>query len=200
MTPNLILASGSSRRKKLLAILGIPFQVEVADIDETRLEKESPRGLVERLSNKKAMAIARGKRDVIVIGADTIVLLGDDILEKPTSEENAREMLTSLSGETHTVYTGVSIIRADRDQDRNHQVRFVEKTLVTFGEISDDHIDHYIQSGSPFDKAGGYGIQDDRGALFVERLNGDFYNVMGLPIFRLNQFLQSEFAILFAED
>ena len=198
MPSHLVLASRSPRRKRLLRILGIPFQVEIADIDEGRLEKESPPEFVDRLSAMKAGEIARRRDDVIVIGADTIVVLGEQILEKPTTTENAREMLRSLRSRTHTVLTGVTVCGSARGSGENIHRGFVEKTLVTFGDISDDQIDSYIASGSPFDKAGGYGIQDDRGALFVERIDGDFYNVMGLPIFRLNQLLRSEFASLFA--
>lgn len=210
MPSHLVLASRSPRRKRLLRILGIPFQVEIADIDEGRLEKESPPEFVDRLSAMKAGEIARRRDDVIVIGADTIVVLGEQILEKPITTENAREMLRSLRSRTHTVLTGVTVCGSARGSaggsaggsargsGENIQRGFVEKTLVTFGDISDYQIDSYIASGSPFDKAGGYGIQDDRGALFVERIDGDFYNVMGLPIFRLNQLLRSEFASLFA--
>jgi septum formation protein len=198
MSYKLILASRSPRRQQLLGILGIPFQIQIADIDESRMENESPSDMVARLSTEKATKIAEREKDVVVIGADTIVVLDERILEKPATPEDAREMLSSLSSKTHIVYTGVSVTESGENSVARRQLRFVEKTLVTFGEITDDQIDHYIASGSPFDKAGGYGIQDDRGALFVEKIDGDFYNVMGLPIFRLNQLLQSEFASLFA--
>jgi len=184
----------------LLRILEIAFEVEIADIDETRLENESPPNMVARLSKKKASEIAQRIGGVIVVGADTIVVLGDRILEKPRTHDEAAEMLKSLSGKTHTVYTGVSVIEAGPGSASNRHTGFVEKTLVTFGELSDNQINHYIKTGSPFDKAGAYGIQDDRGALFVEKIDGDFYNVMGLPIFRLNQLLHSEFASLIATE
>jgi len=200
MPVSLILASQSPRRKQLLSILGISFQIEFANIDESRLKNESPAELVARLSAEKAAKVAHRTDDVVVIGADTIVVLGEQILEKPATPEDAKEMLTSLSGKTHTVFTGVSVHVCTSDSSTDRRSGFVEKTLVTFGKLSDDQIDDYIASGSPFDKAGGYGIQDDRGALFVERIDGDFYNVMGLPIYRLNQLILSEFAFLFEAE
>lgn len=193
MSASLILASKSPRRQQLLQLLEIPFRVEIADTDEARLPGESPVNLVTRLAQEKAAIVGDREKDTIVIGADTIVVLRGRILEKPANAENAGEMLRSLRGTTHTVYTGVSV----RDPQTLLHTGFVEKTLVTFGEISDREINVYISTGSPFDKAGGYGIQDDRGALFVERINGDFYNVMGLPVYRLNQVLHTNFATLF---
>jgi septum formation protein len=193
MPDTLILASRSPRRENLLRLMGVPFRVELADVDESPLEGESPEEMVRRLAAEKARAVAVRNAAATVIGADTIVVLNDTILGKPTGDDQARQMLTALSAHTHDVYTGVAVYRAHPELITG----FVEKTRVTFGPLTDDDISEYIATGSPFDKAGGYGIQDDRGALFVEHIKGDFYNVMGLPVYRLNRLLRSEFPNLF---
>ena len=185
----LILASRSPRRQKLLGLLGIDFDVLPSDIHEHLDPSESPESAVTRLATEKAEPIAVKHPSSLVIGSDTIVVLDGAVLGKPDSAQHARAMLRSLSGRTHQVYTGVALVH----RESGKSVSFAEKTDVRFGELGDAEIDDYLAGGSSFDKAGSYGIQDDRGALFVEGIHGDFYNVMGLPVFRLNRVLQDEF-------
>jgi len=142
---------------------------------------------------EKARSAGERAENALVIGADTTVVLDGVILAKPGSPEEARKMLGHLSGRTHSVLTGVCIY----DTESGDQHTFVEATDVTFGELANELVEEYIASSSPYDKAGGYGIQDDRGMLFVERISGDFYNVMGLPVYRLNSVLRTHFSHLF---
>ena len=178
----LILASQSPRRRELLGLFRLPFTVRVADIDETMDPTLPPAREVARVSLEKARAVERGADDV-VIAADTIVVLGERLLGKPTSEAHAEEMLTALSGRTHQVMTGVTVLRGDR------AITATEITDIHFREISSREIRRYIATGEPMDKAGSYGIQGGA-ALFVEKLQGDYYNVMGLPVCRLLQMLR----------
>lgn len=177
----LILASQSPRRQELMKLIGIPFTVRVADIDET-LEDLSPELAVAQLSRKKAEA-ARHSPAETVIGADTVVVLDGKILGKPTDETDAFRMLRFLSGRCHQVMTGLTVLRGNRT------VSVTEVTEVRFRSLTDGEILQYIASGDPKDKAGSYGIQSG-GALFVEGINGDYYNVMGLPVCRLSQILK----------
>ena len=174
---NLILASQSPRRRELLGLTGLDFIVRVADIDETMDPEKAPFDEVARVSRMKAEAVARKPGDV-VIAADTIVVLGDRLLGKPKNEAQAEEMLTSLSGRAHQVMTGVTVLRGDR------AITATEITDIHFRELSTQEIRRYIATGEPMDKAGSYGIQGGA-ALFVEKLQGDYYNVMGLPVCRL---------------
>ena len=167
---------------------GARIQIRPADVRENRVDGESPHDLVQRLSALKARSLSASSPDALVLGADTVVVLRDQILEKPSTAEEAKEMLQSLSGRTHTVKTGVTLVHGATNRD----VSFVESTEVTFSKLTDIQIDDYIAGGSPFDKAGGYGIQDE-GALFVERIEGDFYTVMGLPLNRLQRVLYERF-------
>ena len=173
----LILASQSPRRRELLGLFRLPFTVRVADIDETMDPTLPPAQEVARLSLEKARAVERAEEDV-VIAADTIVVLGDRLLGKPKNEAQAEEMLTSLSGRAHQVMTGVTVLRGDR------AITATEITDIHFRELSTQEIRRYIATGEPMDKAGSYGIQGGA-ALFVEKLQGDYYNVMGLPVCRL---------------
>lgn len=173
----LILASQSPRRRELLGLFRLPFTVRVADIDETMDPTLPPAQEVARLSLEKARAVERAEEDV-VIAADTIVVLGDRLLGKPKNEAQAEEMLTSLSGRAHQVMTGVTVLRGDR------AITATEITDIHFRELSSREIRRYIATGEPMDKAGSYGIQGGA-ALFVEKLQGDYYNVMGLPVCRL---------------
>ena len=196
LTTPFILASRSPRRKKLLALLEIPFEVAAAEVREQRLPGESPRGMVSRLALKKACTIAKENPSSMVLGADTIVVVDDSILGKPATVEEAASMLSLLSGRTHTVMTAVAVVIAGASRTSVA----VESTDVTFALLSETEIDSYIRTSSPFDKAGAYGIQDDRGALFISGIKGDFYNVMGLPIHRLYNLLRSDFADLISES
>ncbi|MDX5982231.1 Maf family protein [Exiguobacterium profundum] len=169
-----ILASMSPRRTELLTKAGIKHEVIPSTVTEGTDGRETPSDYVARLAREKAMDVARQHRDAIVIGADTVVVLNDIILEKSTDREDAKRMLERLSGSTHEVLTGVSIIGATQDL-------FVTTTRVTFSEIPETWLADYLDSTEPYDKAGAYGIQGS-GGLFVEGIEGDFYNVVGLPI------------------
>lgn len=178
----LILASGSPRRKELLGLFGVPFTVHPADIDETMDPAWSAFDEVARLSREKALAVPREKGD-LVIAADTIVVCEGKVLGKPHTTVEAREMLTLLSGRDHQVMTGCTVLRGSIAET------FTEVTDLHFRPLSRKEIDRYIATGEPMDKAGAYGIQGGA-ALFCERMVGDYYNVMGLPVCRLGQVLR----------
>ena len=173
----LILASQSPRRKELLGLFHIPFTVRVADIDETMDAGKDPADEVARVSRAKALAVPRNNGDV-VIAADTIVVLDGKVLGKPTDNTHATAMLTALSGRDHQVMTGVTVLQGQTC------LTHTEITDVHFRPLSRQEIENYIATGEPMDKAGAYGIQGGA-ALFVEKLQGDYYNVMGLPVCRL---------------
>ncbi len=179
----LILASQSPRRKELLAYITPDFTIKVSEADETLDGSLSPEEAVKYLARIKGEAVAKDFGNDTVISADTIVVSDNTILGKPHSPEEAFAMLRRLSGRTHSVFTGVCVISHDK------KICFCEKTLVTFTELSDEEINAYIQTGEPFDKAGGYGIQG-KGSVLISSINGDYYNVMGLPVARLNRILK----------
>jgi septum formation protein len=180
MDKKLILASQSPRRKKLLEQLGFEFEIIPADInEEIDFYKYQPFQVAEKLAEEKAKYIATQINEpAYVIGADTIVVLDDVILNKPIDEQSAFDMLRLLSDNTHIVYTGISIV----ESITNRFVSKFQKTEVTFRKLEDKEILAYIASGSPMDKAGSYGIQDDFGAVFVSYITGCYYNIVGLPI------------------
>lgn len=178
----LILASGSPRRKELLGLFGVPFTIRAADIDETMDPDKPPFDEVARVSRRKALAAPREKDD-LVIAADTIVVCGGRVLGKPHSREEAIAMLTTLSGRDHQVMTGCTLVRGGDVQT------FTEVTDLHFRPLSQAEIARYVDSGEPMDKAGAYGIQGGA-ALFCEKIVGDYYNVMGLPVCRLGQALR----------
>ena len=178
----LILASASPRRKELLGLFGVPFVVRAADIDETMDPYKPPFDEVARVSCLKAQTVSRGPEDV-VIAADTIVVCEGRVLGKPHSEAEAAEMLQLLSGRDHQVMTGCTVARGSR------VCTFTEVTDLHFRELSDREIARYVASGEPMDKAGAYAIQGGA-ALFCQRMVGDYYNVMGLPVCRLGQVLK----------
>ena len=178
----LILASASPRRKELLGLFRIPFQIRVADIDETMDLSKLPFDEVARVSRLKAMATPRSQ-DEVVVAADTVVVCEGRVLGKPHSEEEAVSMLRLLSGRDHQVMTGVTVACADRYKT------FTEVTDIHFRELSDKEIHAYVATGEPMDKAGAYGIQGGA-ALFCSHMVGDYYNVMGLPVCRLGQLLR----------
>ena len=179
----LILASQSPRRKELLGLFHIPFTIAVADIDETMDPTKDPAWEVARVSRAKAMAIPREIEDV-VIAADTIVVLENTVLGKPKDEADAARMLQLLSGRDHQVMTGVTVLRGGK------ALTHTEITHIHFRPLSDAEIARYVASKEPMDKAGAYGIQGGA-ALFAEKMQGDYYNVMGLPVCRLWQMLQT---------
>jgi septum formation protein len=169
----LILASSSPRRAELLRAAGIEFAIRIPDIDETRLPDESPRNYALRLSREKAMAVP--KAEELVLGADTIVIINNEIAGKPADLDDARRMLNSLSGRRHEVLTAVTLIRGERVLSE------VESTLVSFYRMSEEEIEWYISTGEPMDKAGAYGIQG-YASRFVDRIEGNYSNVVGLPV------------------
>ena len=173
----LILASASPRRKELLGLFGIPFEIKVADIDETMDQNKAPFDEVGRVSRAKALAVPREGGD-IVIAADTIVVCQNKVLGKPHSQDEAKEMLRLLSGRDHQVMTGCTVLRGERSET------FTEVTDLHFRPLGEKEIEKYVASGEPMDKAGAYGIQGGA-ALFCEKMAGDYYNVMGLPVCRL---------------
>lgn len=181
----IILASQSPRRRELMEKLNIPFTVRVADIDETPDPNLTVREDLARLSRRKAEAVPRQPED-IVIAADTMVVLDGQELGKPKDRAEAEKMLTRLSGKTHQVMTGLTVLRGSK------QVTHVEVTEVTFRPLSPAEIRAYVDSGDCDDKAGAYGIQSG-GALFVEKICGDYYNVVGLPVCRLACILKEDF-------
>ena len=178
----LILASASPRRKELLGLFHLPFTIRVADIDETMDASRSPFDEVGRVSRLKAQAVPRQPED-IVIAADTIVVCEETVLGKPKTEAEAISMLQLLSGRDHQVMTGCTVLKGDRAET------FTEVTDLHFRPLSRKEIENYVASGEPMDKAGSYGIQGGA-ALFCERMSGDYYNVMGLPVCRLGQVLK----------
>ena len=186
--PTLYLASQSPRRAALVRLLGVrTIDILPSDLHEAMLAELSPAENVQRLAFDKAQHIAkmlveRRSAGGIVLGADTTVVLDGQMLEKPIDAEDAERMLSTLSGRTHTVYTGVSLVPVSPDAPSADAVTFVEATEVTFRHLTLSEIRDYVATGSPMDKAGAYGIQEDHGAVFVRRINGDYYNVVGLPI------------------
>jgi septum formation protein len=177
----LILASRSPRRKQLLEQIGLQFEVLESNTVEKWDSNLSPTENVRLISLHKAESIARQFYDAIIISADTIVSVDSKIFGKPTSSKDAAKMLLELSGRTHIVYTGYTILLPSQQRVVNE----VESTMVTFRNLTEKEIGDYVASGSPMDKAGAYGIQEDFGAVFVEKINGDYYNVVGLPLHKL---------------
>jgi septum formation protein len=177
-----VLASQSPRRRELLTLVGIAHEVVPADLDETPFAHEAPAAYCERLAREKAAAVAHRFADAVTIGSDTTVVIGGELLAKPEDEADARRMLRLLSGRTHTVHTAVAVARGDR------LVSGVEDVAVTFRPLGDDEIAAYVATREPMDKAGAYGIQG-YGATIVERIDGDYFAVMGLPLVRLVRLL-----------
>ena len=175
MPENIILASGSPRRRDLLAGAGYTFTVQVPDVDETPPAGMRVEEVPEHLARKKAAAL-RDTNGSVIIAADTVVLLDGDILGKPTDEEDAVKMLHRLSGRTHTVVSGVCIRRGEELES------FSKSTDVVFRTLTDEQIRYYVEHCRPFDKAGSYAIQEWIGFVGIEGIRGDYYNVMGLPI------------------
>jgi septum formation protein len=174
----LILASNSPRRAEILRDAGVSFTVVSSAVDETPYPGEAPQALVQRLADAKAdLVAARAVGPAIVIAADTVVVLDGQVLGKPRSTEDARHMLEQLSGRTHSVHTGVSLIRLP-DAER---LQFVETTLVHFSRLTAEEISQYLATEEPYDKAGAYAIQG-RAGRFIPRIEGCYYNVVGLPL------------------
>jgi septum formation protein len=177
-----ILASTSPRRHQLLDLVGIDHEVRPSDVEEIQFAGEHPAAYCERLARAKAEAVSRTDHDALVIGADTIVVIDDTVLEKPLDEQHAQQMLERLSGRTHTVMTAVAVCYEERT------VSAVETVEVTFRDVPYDDQLAYIRTGEPMDKAGAYGIQGF-GATIVRRVDGDYFAVMGLSLVRLVELL-----------
>jgi septum formation protein len=181
----LILASGSPRRAEILRVAAIPFTVLSSAVDETPFPGESPQDHVQRLANAKAeLVAARAVGPAIIIAADTVVALDGRILGKPRSSDDARNMLERLSGHTHFVITGVALIRLPDAERRT----FVESTLVHFAKLSEEELNRYLATDEPYDKAGAYAIQG-RAGRYIPRIEGCYFNVVGLPLARLQHSL-----------
>lgn len=181
----LILASASPRRAEILRNAAIAFEMQATLLDESRREGETPGDYVRRLALEKARAAAdadarRHSGDGLIVGADTVVVAGEEILGKPASEEDARRMLRRLSGASHEVHTGLAVLRRPDKTERVVE----EITRVTFAPLSGEDIESYLATGEPFDKAGAYAIQGI-GGRYVTRIEGCYFNVMGLPLARL---------------
>ncbi len=177
--PKLILASGSPRRAEILTAVGWEFEKRVADIDETELLNEQPDDYVRRLAREKAEKVAGNYENAQVLGADTIVVIDDKIIGKPKDLDDARKMLKMLSGNWHEVLTGIAIVKVSENGSETRTN--VQKTRVKFAELSDAEIEFLIEKGAPLDKAGAYAVQA-QAALFIEEINGDYWNVVGLPV------------------
>lgn len=172
----LVLASSSPRRAEILERAGWPYEIMVAGIDETVFPNEEAAAYVQRLARSKAEAVASRLSEGLVLGADTTVVVGNEILGQPADDADARRMLALLNAKWHDVLTGVAVIRVGGES----RVAY-ETTRVRFAEMSNREIDWYISTGEPFGKAGGYGIQG-KASLFIEEIEGDYFNIMGLPI------------------
>ncbi|CEN75812.1 Maf-like protein [[Clostridium] sordellii] len=187
---NIILASGSPRRREILANTNAKFDVLTSDVDERIFKFEEPTQLVLRLAFEKCMDIAINNPESLVIGADTIVVLDNEILGKPKNEDEAFDMLSKLSNREHQVITGMSIVNIENNK------KIVDYTIsnVKFKNLTDQDIRDYISTGECLDKAGSYGIQG-YGALLVKEIQGDYFNIVGLPISKLSDILKVNFNI-----
>ena len=181
--PKLILASASPRRAEILTSVGWEFTKDSADIDETELPNESPEDYVQRLALEKAEAVAQKYTDAIVLGADTTVLIDHQIIGKPVDLADAKRMLKMLSGNWHEVLTGIALVRKNPQSAIRNPQSFVgmQRTRVKFAEMSDEEIEFLAENGEPLDKAGAYAVQA-QAALFIEGIEGDYWNVVGLPV------------------
>ncbi len=188
----LVLASASPRRRELLQNAGISFTVEAAGITEAPLAGETPRDCAERLAREKALAVFRSRPRDFVLGADTVVVADGLMLGKPRDAEDAARMLRMLSGRTHQVITGVCLVGSKVEEVRS------ETTQVTVGELSDDDIRSYIDSGDPMDKAGAYAIQG-WASRWISRIEGDYFNVVGLPVYLVYEMLRRHGAVAVKE-
>jgi septum formation protein len=181
----LILASQSPRRRELLASVGIEFDVLPSQVPEVRGEGESPEDYVARLSREKAAAVAAQHGDRWIVAADTTVLLGDQLLEKPAGVDDARRMLATIAGRTHVVYTGVTLMNAAR----GYRDTRIAESEVRISALTEREIDWYARTGEGLDKAGAYAVQGI-GALFIEQIHGSYTNVVGLPLALLYEMLK----------
>jgi nucleoside triphosphate pyrophosphatase len=185
MKRKIVLASGSPRRKKLLEQIGLDFTVEVSNYHEKTESRMKPAEFVELQSLEKAKLVAAKHKGAIIIGADTVVVLEDEIIGKPKTKKEAKEILKKLSGKTHDVFTGYTVMDTDKNLKRIGHV----KTRVRFKKLSDEEISIYLKKEEVMDKAGAYGIQE-KGVVFIDRIEGDYSNVVGLPIIKISEILK----------
>jgi septum formation protein len=177
--PKLILASASPRRAEILTAVGWEFEKQIADIDEIELPDEKPEDYVRRLAREKAAVIAGSHQNALVLGADTIVVIENKIIGKPKDFDDARRMLEMLSGNWHEVLTGIALVKVTAG---NFETKVdLQKTRVKFAELSEAEIEFLVERGEPLDKAGAYAVQA-QAALFIEKIEGDYWNVVGLPV------------------
>lgn len=190
---HLILASNSPRRKELLSGIDVDYEVKtLPDIDESYPENLPKKQIAEFLAQKKASAYADIlSQNTVLITADTVVILNDEVLGKPINKTDAKAMLKKLSGNAHWVITGVCLTSKEK------QISFSDTALVTFGKLSDEEIDYYVEKYNPVDKAGAYGVQEWIGYVAVERIEGSYFNVMGLPIYKVYKELVVNFGLSF---
>lgn len=181
----IVLASSSPRRKRILEQIGLSFHIAPSNIEEKMNARLKPHGQAEFLSKQKANKVAKRYKSAIIIAADTLVVFNDQIIGKPTSPSDAKRILRMLSGKTHTVITGYTII----DTQTNKTITNSVETIVYMKKMSTKEIDAFIKTGEPLDKAGGYGA-DEKGSLFIEKIEGDFFNVIGLPLFAVAESLR----------
>lgn len=181
----IILASKSPRRIELLSTLGVDFEIEVSEIDESLFHHDDPKELNKILATQKAMAVAKNHYDDIVIGSDTIVTIDNKILGKPKNKDDARLMIKALSNNTHEVVTSICLIKGEKI------ISETSISKVSFYEINNEEIEEYINTLEPYDKAGGYAIQGDFGKKFIKNIDGDFYSIMGFPIARIYHLLKT---------
>ncbi len=184
LSKKLILASNSPRRKEILLNAGFEFSVIVKEVDESFPSEMIPIEVPQYLAQKKAEAFVGDLSGKIILTADTIVAIGNEILNKPSDKIEAKVMLKKLSGKSHQVFTGFCILT------ENEKMTFVDETIVYFKKLSDNEIDHYIEVCKPFDKAGAYGVQDFIGMIGIEKIEGSYFTVMGLPIHKVYEVLQ----------
>ena len=187
MAYRIILASASPRRKELLEHVGAEFEIIPAVGEEIITDSSPQQAVLDLAAQKAAEVAAKVREDAIILGADTVVAFGDKILGKPKNEADAKQMLSLLSGKTHSVYTGVSIVVRQSGESQSYS--FYEETEVTMYPLSEQQILSYIRTKEPMDKAGSYGIQG-KGAVFIEKIQGDYNNVVGLPIARVFRTLE----------
>jgi septum formation protein len=190
--PKLILASGSPRRAEILTSVGWEFTKDVADIDETELAGELPDVYVQRLAREKAERVAQKYQDAIILGADTTVVINEQIIGKPTDLDDAIRMLKLLSGNWHEVLTGVALVKTNpQSAIQNPQSSVgIQRTRVKFVEMTDEEIEFLARYGEPLDKAGAYAVQA-QAALFIEGIEGDYWNVVGLPVSLVYRLMQN---------
>lgn len=193
----IILASASPRRRELFSMMEIPCTIDPSGIDEKVDPALTPGEIVCSLAKQKAVDVAVNHQQSVIVSADTIVVLEGRILGKPADAAEAAEMLRSLSARSHYVYSGVFVLNQQKKGEPDVHISFFERTKVTFSTLDDLEIERYIKSGRPMDKAGAYGIQDDYGSLFIKKIDGDYYNVVGFPVNKFYQTLKKEHKKLF---